>query len=120
MRAHRTDFLSLAFALVFGVFVTWWAIAQIVDVELPAAGWFISGGLILFGLLGLLGALRSGRGEPERAPDAVHLAAAAVWPADVVTEPHADADADAESDTDGDVESDADVTDTLPRDGDRP
>ena len=116
MRAHRTDFLSLAFALVFGVFVTWWAIAQIVDVELPAAGWFISGGLILFGLLGLLGALRSGRGEPERAPDAVDPAAAAGWPADVVTEPRADA----ESDTDSDVESDADVTDTLPRDGDRP
>jgi hypothetical protein len=54
----------LTFALVFGVFVAWWTIAEIIDLELPTVGWFVAGGLILFGLLGLVGALRSGRSEP--------------------------------------------------------
>ncbi len=31
------------------------------DVHLPAAGWLIAGALILFGVIGLLGAIRSGR-----------------------------------------------------------
>jgi hypothetical protein len=69
MRAHRTDGVSLTFALVFGVFLAWWAFAQVVDLELPALGWFVAGGLVLFGLLGLMGAVRTGRAERGRGPE---------------------------------------------------
>jgi hypothetical protein len=61
MKAHRIDRVSLAFGLVFLVIVGFWLIARTVDVRLPAVGWFVAGGLILFGLLGLVGSLRSGR-----------------------------------------------------------
>lgn len=115
MRAHRTDFVSLAFALVFGVFVTWWAIAKIVDVELPAAGWFVAGGLILFGLLGLLGALRSARPEPGPALDPTAPALDPTAPALDPTEPPREPTAAA-------VEPgiDDDPGEAVRRDGDRP
>ena len=64
MKVHRTDGVSLSFALIFLAVVLWWLVAQIVDVRLPALGWLVAGALILFGAFGLLGALRSGRGEP--------------------------------------------------------
>jgi hypothetical protein len=61
MKPHRTDGVSLTFALIFLAVAAWWLVAQTVDLALPAVGWFVAGGLILFGLLGLLGALRSAR-----------------------------------------------------------
>jgi hypothetical protein len=68
MRAHRTDGVSLTFAVVFGAFVAWWGLAQAIDLELPTIGWFAAGGLILVGLLGLMGALRAGRTESRPGP----------------------------------------------------
>jgi hypothetical protein len=67
MKAHRTDGVSLTFALIFLGVVAWWLVAQILDLALPAVGWFLAGGLILLGLLGLLGALRSSRPTPPPA-----------------------------------------------------
>ncbi len=66
MKRHRTDGVSLVFALIFLAIAAWWLIARLVDLALPAVGWFLAGALILVGILGLLGALRSGRhaGEP--------------------------------------------------------
>jgi hypothetical protein len=64
MKPHRTDGVSLSFALVFLAVVGWYALAQVVDLDLPAVGWFVAGGLILLGVLGLFGALRSARQAP--------------------------------------------------------
>ena len=70
MKAHRTDGISLSFALVFFAIFAWWTIAQVVDLELPAVGWFVAGGLILLGVLGLVGALRSARAATADAESA--------------------------------------------------
>ncbi|GAB3798666.1 hypothetical protein [Micromonospora zhanjiangensis] len=69
MKAHRTDGVSLTFALLFLAVLGWWLAARLFDLSSPALGWFVAGGLILLGLLGLLGALRSGRpaGPPPAA-----------------------------------------------------
>lgn len=61
MKAHRTDAVSLTFSLIFLAIAACWLVGQILDLALPAAGWFVAGGLILLGILGLLGALRAGR-----------------------------------------------------------
>ncbi|GID96712.1 hypothetical protein ACFQFC_19770 [Amorphoplanes digitatis] len=61
MRPHRTDGISLSFGLIFLLVAAWWAITRVTSVQLPAAGWLVAGGLILFGVLGLLGAIRSGK-----------------------------------------------------------
>ncbi|GGK18710.1 hypothetical protein GCM10010124_09140 [Pilimelia terevasa] len=61
MRSHRTDALSLVFALFFLAGAAWWTLGRQLDVRLPAAGWFVAGGVALFGLLGLMAALRRGR-----------------------------------------------------------
>jgi hypothetical protein len=71
MKRHRTDRVSLSFGLLFLVIVLWWLLASQVSIDLPTAGWFVAGGLILFGVLGLVGSLRPRRGnEPVSTPPA--------------------------------------------------
>ncbi|MEO3775902.1 hypothetical protein ABGB16_03410 [Micromonospora sp. B11E3] len=72
MKAHRTDLVSLVFALLFLGLAAWWLSAQLLGLALPPVGWFLAGGLILIGMLGLVGALRAGRGDRRTAagPDA--------------------------------------------------
>ncbi|ADU06055.1 hypothetical protein ML5_0505 [Micromonospora sp. L5] len=65
MKAHRTDIVSFAFGLVFLGLSVWWLLARILGLSVPPVGWFLAGGLVLIGLLGLIGALRSGR-PPEQ------------------------------------------------------
>jgi hypothetical protein len=67
MKAHRTDGLSLAFGLVFLAAVGWWFFGRTVDLALPQLGWFAAAALIVFGALGLFGALRSDAGRKARA-----------------------------------------------------
>jgi hypothetical protein len=73
MKAHRTDGVSLAFSLIFLAVAAWWLLAQIIDLALPAVGWFLAGLLILLGLAGVVGALLSGRAgtspNAEEAPE---------------------------------------------------
>ena len=88
MRPHRTDGISLSFGTIFLLVAVWWAIAQVVDVRLPAAGWLVAGGLILFGAIGLLGAIRSGRRTEVPAP--VQAEAQVETPGDLPPELHAD------------------------------
>ncbi|GAB3508490.1 hypothetical protein [Phytohabitans suffuscus] len=68
MKPHRTDSVSLTFALLFLAIGAWWFIAQLLSLSLPAVGWFVAGALIFLGALGLMGALRSGRGDPPPPP----------------------------------------------------
>ncbi|GAB1645051.1 hypothetical protein [Krasilnikovia sp. MM14-A1259] len=68
MRPHRTDGVSLSFGLIFIGVAAWWAISQVVTVRLPGLGWLAAMVLILFGVIGLLGAIRSGRRTEVQAP----------------------------------------------------
>lgn len=68
MKRHPTDGVSLTFAILFLLVAAWWTVARSLDLPLPAVGWFVAGGLILFGILGLLGALRSARAGADPAP----------------------------------------------------
>ncbi|WP_433529869.1 hypothetical protein ACQPYA_27070 [Micromonospora sp. CA-263727] len=72
MKAHRTDVVSFAFGLLFLALTAWWLLAQVLGLVLPPVGWFLAGGLILIGALGLIGALRSSRHtsrpEPSGSP----------------------------------------------------
>ncbi|SCE88087.1 hypothetical protein GA0074696_1414 [Micromonospora purpureochromogenes] len=70
MRVHRTDLVSLTFGLLFLGLSVWWLLAQILGLALPPVGWFLAGALVVIGLLGLVGALRSGRHDREVPPAA--------------------------------------------------
>ncbi|NJC70204.1 hypothetical protein HC031_10855 [Planosporangium thailandense] len=63
MKAHRTDLLSLIFGLIFLLAVGWWFFGRTVDLALPRLGWFLAGALIVFGVIGLVSALRSDTGR---------------------------------------------------------
>lgn len=69
MKAHRTDLVSFAFGLLFLALALWWLLARILGLTLPPVGWFLAGALVVIGLLGLVGALRSGR-HADRSPAA--------------------------------------------------
>jgi hypothetical protein len=70
VKAHRTDPVSLTFALIFLAIAAWWLVVKIVGLRIPDAGWFVAGLLIVAGVLGLLGALRAARSSaaPVTAP----------------------------------------------------
>ena len=70
MKPHRTDNVSLSFGVVFLLIAGWWAASQVVDLAPVRTGWLVAGALILFGMIGLLGAIRSGR-RPEPIPATV-------------------------------------------------
>ncbi|MBO3739879.1 hypothetical protein [Actinoplanes flavus] len=87
MRPHRMDGVSLTFGLIFLAVAFWWAVSQVLTVNLPRVGWIVAGGLIFFGVVGLLGAIRSGRREPQ--PEPVAAPAAVEVPGDLPPEMHA-------------------------------
>ena len=89
MKPHRTDGISLSFGLIFLLVVLWWAVSQVVTLRLPAVGWLVASALILFGVIGLLGAIRSGR-QAEQRPAPVPAEAKVEMPDDVPPEMHAD------------------------------
>jgi hypothetical protein len=75
MKPHRLDGVSLTFGLIFLGIVVVWLFNQAVSVHLNA-GWIVAVGLILFGGLGLLGALRSDKpseraGKPGNGDDSI-------------------------------------------------
>jgi hypothetical protein len=65
MKPHRLDGLSFTFGIIFLGVVAWWLFGAQFDVELPSGGWFVAGALIVFGVVGLIGALRPDRTKPE-------------------------------------------------------
>ncbi len=88
MRPHRTDGISLSFGVIFLMVALWWAVSQTVDLHLPALGWLVAGALILFGVIGLLGAIRSGRRAERDEP--VVAEAVLETPGDLPPDLHAD------------------------------
>ncbi len=70
MKAHRTDLVSFSFGLVFLALSVWWLLARILGLAIPPVGWFLASALILVGVLGLVGALRSGRHADRDVPAA--------------------------------------------------
>ena len=61
---HRLDGVSLGFGIAFLVAVLAWMFGSSVivpSIPLPGLGWVLAAALILFGVLGLLRALRGGR-----------------------------------------------------------
>jgi vacuolar-type H+-ATPase subunit I/STV1 len=86
MKPHRTDGVSLTFGLIFLAVVLFWGFARVITIDLAAIGWIVASSLLLFGILGVLGALRSGR----RTADPVQAEAAVEVPADVPPQMHAD------------------------------
>lgn len=91
MKPHRTDGVSLTFSLIFLAIFAWWLVSRLVHLSLPVVGWFVAGTLILLGVLGLIGALRSGRGEPATEPAAAPQPEPALAPiSGVPAELHAD------------------------------
>lgn len=65
MRPHHTDSGSLIFGLLFLGVAGWWLLAQVADfaIGLDALGWLVAAALVVVGVLGVLGALRTGRRE---------------------------------------------------------
>ena len=59
MKKHSLDMLSLIFGMVFLLIAGTWVIRRSVDVELPDAGWFLAGALVLAGVLGIVSFVRS-------------------------------------------------------------
>jgi hypothetical protein len=69
MKPHRIDGLSFTFGIIFLGVVAWWLFGAQFDVELPSGGWFVAGALILFGVVGLIGALRPDRNADRVKPE---------------------------------------------------
>ena len=86
MKPHRMDGVSLTFGLLFLAVAFWWALSQVITLHLPAVGWIVAGGLIFFGLVGLLGAIRSGRRD---LPAPIPAEAVIETPGDLPPEMHA-------------------------------
>jgi hypothetical protein len=88
MKPHRLDGLSFTFGIIFLAVVAWWLFGAQFAVALPSGGWFVAGALILFGVVGLIGALRPDRNaervKPESPPPAYQVSPA---PLDLGPEP---------------------------------
>lgn len=61
MNKHQTDAVSLVFGSIFLLAAAWWLLGRLVEVDVPRAGWFVAGGLVLLGLLGLVASTRPNR-----------------------------------------------------------
>jgi hypothetical protein len=65
VKSHRMDGVSLIFALLFIGAVASWVVSTVAHVRFPEPGWIIAGGLIFFGVVGLIGTWRSGRSRGD-------------------------------------------------------
>jgi hypothetical protein len=64
MNRHEVDAISLAFGTLFLAVVGWWLLVRSIDIDPPSIGWFVAGGLIVAGVLGLVAAVLPRRRQP--------------------------------------------------------
>jgi hypothetical protein len=69
MKRHSLDVLSLVFGLIFLLVAGSWIIRRNTTIELPGAGWFIAGALIVAGLFGIVSSLRGPRTKDTAAQE---------------------------------------------------
>lgn len=58
MNRHATDVVALTLGGALLALVVVWALVKTVTIDLPSGGWFLAGGLIVAGLVGMSVALR--------------------------------------------------------------
>jgi hypothetical protein len=61
MKRHEIDVVALTLGCSLLALVAVWALVKTVTVDLPSGGWFVAGGLIVMGVVGLVAALRPNR-----------------------------------------------------------
>jgi hypothetical protein len=61
MKRHPTDVVALVLGCVLLAVVAVWALAKTVTLHLPSGGWFIAGGFVVAGLVGVATVLRPSR-----------------------------------------------------------
>jgi hypothetical protein len=64
MNRHPIDVVALILGCVMLSVVAIWALVKTVTMHLPSGEWFLAGGLVVAGLIGLVASLRPGK--PER------------------------------------------------------
>ncbi|NUT37471.1 MAG: hypothetical protein HOV79_30880 [Hamadaea sp.] len=69
MKRHSLDVLSLVFGLVFLLIAGLWSVRRVFEVELPPAGYFFAGALVVAGVLGIVSALRGPRNRQPAETD---------------------------------------------------
>jgi hypothetical protein len=77
MKSHRTDNVSLFFGLIFLLVAGGFIARRFVSIDLPDLGWFIAGGLIILGVIGVVSAVIGNRkpAEPAQLAQDDHQAA---------------------------------------------
>lgn len=68
MKRHPIDVVSLVFGLIFVGIAGWWLVYTWLGFSAPF-GWVVAVALIVIGTIGLLAAIRPGRGRAERRDD---------------------------------------------------
>ena len=70
MKRHSLDVLSLVFGLIFLGIAASWIVRHNWNLEMPDAGWYVAGALIVAGLFGIVSTLRPGRNQSQPPPPA--------------------------------------------------
>lgn len=69
MKRHATDAVSLFFGLAFLGIAVAFLFYKLTDAQVPDVRWFLAGGLILLGLMGIFGAVRPRRTDTPAVED---------------------------------------------------
>lgn len=87
MRRHSADTISLVFGVIFVGIATWWLAGRFVEIRIPNLGWILAAALILAGLVGVAGSLRTDRAAAMAGAPAVGQAYPSAAPAPSAARP---------------------------------
>jgi hypothetical protein len=69
MKRHSLDVLSLVFGLIFLGIAASWIVRHNWNLQMPDAGWYVAGALIVAGLFAIISTLRPGRNHSQPPAD---------------------------------------------------